>query len=164
VIQIKDAYYFSHDANARYDPKIIKMISVYGMKGYGWYWVIIEMLREQDNYKLSIYDQSDIDVIASQTYSDSEKINKYIEDCVKIFKVFKKTKKYLWNVSLLKRMEIMNEKRGKARKAAKIRWDKENSNHADAMQTHSGGNASKEKESKINNKISDLPELDWRKM
>jgi len=94
-MKIKDAYYFSHDANARHDPKIIKMISTYGMKGYGWYWGIIEMLREQDNYKLSISDQSDIDVIASQTNSDSEKIKKYINDCVKIFKLFRKSKKYL---------------------------------------------------------------------
>lgn len=161
---MKDAYYFSHDANARNDPKIIKMISVYGMEGYGWYWVIIEMLREQDNYKLSIYDQSDIDVIAFQTHSDLNTIQKYIDDCVKIFKLFKKTKKYLWSASLLKRMKIMEEKRVKARKAAKIRWDKEKSNHADAMRTHSERNASKGKESKVNNENSDYQELDWRNL
>jgi len=161
---MKDAYYFSHDANARNDPKITKMMSVYGMKGYGWYWVIIEMLREQDNYKLSICDQSDIDVIAFQTHSDPNRIKKYIDDCVKIFKLFKKNKKYLWSNSLLKRMKIMEEKRGKARKAAKIRWDKEKSNHADAMRTHSECNAIKEKERKGNNEISDYQKLDWGKM
>lgn len=161
---MKDAYYFSHDANARHDPKIIKMISAYGMEGYGWYWVIIEMLREQDNYKLSISDQGDIDVTASQTYSDSEKIKKYLDDCVKIFKLFKKTKKYLWSVSLLKRMKIMEEKREKACKAANIRWKRERERNADAMRTHSGRNAIKEKKKKRNNEISDCQELDWRKM
>ena len=40
----KDAYYFSHDANARLDPKNQAMICKYGMAGYGMYWIIIEML------------------------------------------------------------------------------------------------------------------------
>ena len=164
MIKIKDAYYFSHDANARNDTKIIKMISVYGMEGYGWYWVIIEMLREQDNYKLIISDEYDIDVIASQTHSERSKIQKYIDDCVNKFKLFKKSKKYLWSSSLLNRMKPMEEKREKARKAAKIRWDKEDGSNADAMRTHNESNASNGKESKINNKISDLPELNWRKM
>lgn len=164
MIQIKDAYYFSHDANARYDPKIIKMISVYGMKGYGWYWVIIEMLREQDNYKLSIYDQSDIDVIASQTYSDSEKINKYIEDCVKIFKVFKKTKKYLWSSSLLNRMKKMNEKREKSRKAANKRWNRGCQNDTKGMPNRYQNDALKEKKVKEKNKISDPPVLNLEEM
>jgi len=58
----------------------------------------------------------------------------------------------------------MEEKRGKARKAAKIRWDKEKSNHADAMRTHSERNAIKEKKRKGNNEISDYQELNWGEM
>ena len=153
MIQIKDAYYFSHDANARHDPKIIKMMSVYGMEGYGWYWVIIEMLREQDNYKLIISDQTDFDVIVSQINSDPENIKKYIDDCVKIFKLFKKSKKYLWSSSLLNRMKKMNEKREKGRKAANKRWNRGCQN--DAIK----GNKNKE-----NNKISDPPVLNLKKM
>ena len=50
----KDAYYFSHDANARRDPRIAQMMSVYGFEGYGWYWALVEMMREQAQYKLDI--------------------------------------------------------------------------------------------------------------
>lgn len=163
-MKIKDAYYFSHDANARHDPKIIKMISVYGMEGYGWYWVIIEMLREQDNYKLSISDQSDIDVIVSQTNGDLEKINKYINDCVKIFKLFKKSKKYLWSSSLLNRMEKMNEKREKGRKAANKRWNRECRNDAKGMPNQYQNDALKEKKVKEKNEISDPPVLNLEEM
>ena len=46
----KDAYYFPHDSNARHDPKIVAMTAVYGMAGYGYYWAIIEILREQKDY------------------------------------------------------------------------------------------------------------------
>ena len=164
MIKIKDAYYFSHDANARYDPKIIKMISVYGMEGYGWYWVIIEMLREQANYKLNICGIHDINVVANQTHSEANTIQKYIDDCVKDFKLFRQNKKYLWSPSLLNRMKIMEEKREKARRAAKIRWDKEKSNHADAMPTQCGRNAIKGNKSKRNNEISDPPVLNLEKM
>jgi len=161
---MKDAYYFSHDANARHDPKIIKMISVYGMEGYGWYWVIIEMLREQDNYKLSIYDQSDIDVIASQAYSDSERIKKYIGDCVKIFKLFKKSKKYLWSLSLSNRMKKMNEKREKGRKAAIKRHYGGCQTDAKGMPNRYQNDTLKEKKEKEKNEISDPPVLNLEKM
>jgi hypothetical protein len=164
VIKIKDAYYFSHDANARHDPKIIKMISSYGMEGYGWYWVIIEMLRELDNYKLSISDKTDIEVIVSQTYSELEKINKYLDDCVKIFKLFKKSKKYLWSKSLLNRMEKMDEKREKSRKAAKIKWDRGCQTDTKGMPNRCQNDALKEKKEKEKNEISDPPVLNLREM
>ncbi len=161
---MKDAYYFSHDGNARNDPKIIKMISVYGMEGYGWFWVIIEMLREEDNYKLNIYDQSDIDVIVSQTYSDSESIKKYIDDCVKIFKLFKKSKKYLWSLSLSNRMKKMNEKREKGRKAANKRWNRGCQNDVKGMPNRYQKDTLKGNKSKRNNEISDPPVLNLEKM
>ena len=47
----KDAYYFKHDAHARHDPKIRALINKYGLDGYGKFWVIIEMLREETTYK-----------------------------------------------------------------------------------------------------------------
>ena len=49
---LKDAYYFSHDSNARNDEKIMAMRSVYGLPGYAMYFMIVEILREQSNYKI----------------------------------------------------------------------------------------------------------------
>ena len=53
---MKDAYYFSHDSNARHDPKILEMRAAYGAKGYGWYWMIIEILRDQEAYRIKVKD------------------------------------------------------------------------------------------------------------
>ena len=50
----KDAYFFSHDCNARNDPKILALRSVYGAEGYGVYFMLVEILREQPEYKLSV--------------------------------------------------------------------------------------------------------------
>lgn len=49
---MKSARYFSHDADARRDPKIVAMIAKHGIEGFGRWWVIIEILREQDGYCL----------------------------------------------------------------------------------------------------------------
>ena len=62
----KDAYYFSHDANARQDPKILEMISVYGIEGYGRYWILVEMLREQSDYTLSLTGKYTFNALAMQ--------------------------------------------------------------------------------------------------
>ena len=62
----KDAYYFPHDSNARHDPKIIAMTSVYGMEGYAWYWVIVEMLREQESYRYSFKSKYAINSMAKE--------------------------------------------------------------------------------------------------
>ena len=50
----KDAYYFPHDCNARNDPKILALRSVFGAEGYGVYWMLIEIRREQPDYKLQV--------------------------------------------------------------------------------------------------------------
>jgi len=47
---MKDAYYFPHDSNATGDPQIMEMMDTMGTKGYGAYWILIEHLREQQDY------------------------------------------------------------------------------------------------------------------
>lgn len=47
----KDAYYFSHDSNAKDDPKCLMLIEEMGLEGYGIFWVLIETLRDQTEFK-----------------------------------------------------------------------------------------------------------------
>ncbi|MCK9454224.1 DUF4373 domain-containing protein [Sulfurimonas sp.] len=47
----KDTCYFSHDANAKDDYKCMLLIDQMGLEGYGIFWILIETLREQKNYK-----------------------------------------------------------------------------------------------------------------
>ena len=51
---MKDAYYFSHDSNAKDDPKCVLLIEQLGLEGYGIYWVLIEVLRDQPNYSYPV--------------------------------------------------------------------------------------------------------------
>lgn len=56
----KDAFYFSHDSNARNDPKMIKARRMGGLEIVGMYWCVVEMLREAENHELSIDSIEDI--------------------------------------------------------------------------------------------------------
>lgn len=50
----KDAYYFPHDSNAKDDPKCMMLIEQLGLEGYGIFWVLVETLRDQPNYKYPV--------------------------------------------------------------------------------------------------------------
>ena len=50
----KDAFYFTHDSNAKDDPKCIQLIESLNPEGYGIFWILIETLRDQPNYRFPI--------------------------------------------------------------------------------------------------------------
>ena len=144
----KDACYFSHDSNARNDPKILRMRRVYRSEGYGWYWALVEMLRDEEDYKLCIEDGGN--ALAMQMQCEENAAHKFIADCITPFELFESDGTHFWSNSLMRRMERKEEKSEKARQAALSRWEKKD--NANAMQTHSERNALKEskvKESKI---------------
>lgn len=132
---MKDTFYFSHDSNANQDPKILAMRSVYGWEGYGWYWMFIEMLRDQEDYHLNIEGKYAFNAFALQMHCDEEKTQQFINDCINEFKLFESDGKTFWSNSLLRRMEKAEERSKKARKSAESRWNKKA--NANAMQTHS---------------------------
>jgi hypothetical protein len=120
---MKDSFYFSHDSNANRDPKITKMRSVYGAEGYGWFWMIIEMMRESENYKLDIKSKYVFDAYAMQMQCERIKLIDYINDCIHEFELFDTDDDYIWSNSLLKRMKIKDEKSQKAKESANKRWN-----------------------------------------
>lgn len=155
---MKDTYYFSHDSNANQDPKILAMRSVYGWQGYGWYWLLIEMMREQQDYQLNIEGKYVWNAFALQMQCTDEEAQKYIMDCINEFHLFESDGKNFWSNSLLKRMEKADEKSSKARESALLRWEKER--NANAMQTQCTPNAIKEKKVKEKKEINYSHEIE----
>jgi hypothetical protein len=125
--------YFSHDANATNDPKIMLLIDQLGLEGYGIYWVLIELLRSQPDYKYPIHL---IPILARRFNNSAEKFNAIINS----YNLFIIEDETFFSLSLLKRMELMEAKSETARKAALIKWDKYKENKQ-LMQTHSERNA-----------------------
>jgi hypothetical protein len=132
----KETFYFSHDYNSRSDEKIKKLIYQHGYEGYGIYWAIIEELYQNANAM-----QMECERIAFELRTDSNRICSIIQD----FDLFVVEDGYFNSPSVQKRLDLRNNKSVKARESAKKRW-----NNANAMRTHSEGNAIKESKVKEN--------------
>jgi len=155
MTHMKDTYYFSHDSNARSDPKILALRSVYGIEGYGRFWILIEMLREQSDFRLKLNSSYVRKAIAKELECDEDDAMQFIRDCIEEFELFETDGEYFWSNSLLRRMEIKKEKSEKARQAAQARWEKkkqeQGEEYANAMQVKCGRSADavQVKESKV---------------
>ena len=115
---VKSSYYFSHDANARYDPDICLMRADYNIEGYGLYWIIVEILRGEPDYKLKF---SQFPAIAIQSGTSPEKVKQFIDDCINKYNLFKSDGEFFWSDSLIRRMDRIEQiakKRSEAGKAS----------------------------------------------
>jgi len=145
---MKNSFYFSHDYNARTDEKIRALIRAHGMTGYGVFWAIVEDLYNNNN---SI--KADFEGIAFELRVET----KIVENIVKNFDLFVIKREFIFSKAIKNRLKEVEEKSGKARKAAEIRWSGESERNANAMQTHSECNAiKKEKKEKKYNKETEI--------
>jgi len=151
---VKETIYFSHDSNAHKDPKILKLRAKFGWEGYGIYWAVIETLREQDGYRWKAEDKE----LLSYSFANGEAIvNEVIDYCLEIGLLIE-VDGFIQSNSLIRRMEIKEEKRKKkveaGKKGAEKRWEeKQNDSNAIAKEKQNDSNAiaknGKEKESKV---------------
>ena len=109
---MKDAYYFSHDANAKDDPKCVMLIEQLGLEGYGIYWVLIETLRDQPDYKYPIIL---IPALARRYNTTAEKVRSVINS----YGLFVVDEDNFFSLSLIERMKKFEHKREVARLAGK---------------------------------------------
>jgi hypothetical protein len=143
----KEAYYFSHDSSARNDEKILELRMDLGWEGYGVYWALIEMLRESNAFAM----RTQYKRIAFGLQVSEDLVKSIIED----YNLFIVNEDIFYSESLNHRMELKNAKSKKARESALKRWnskdkqEEQSERNANAMRTHSEGNASKVKESKV---------------
>jgi hypothetical protein len=122
----KDVYYFSHDANSRRDEKIISMRLDYGVEGYGRYFIILEIMREKENYKIEL-NKNSFRSLAYELNIKPDEVKTFIEDCVKEYELFFiDEQNFLCSESFLNRMETYNDMKEKksiaGKKGAKKRW------------------------------------------
>jgi len=153
-IMKKDAFYFPHFANARHDRKLKRVQKELGLEGYAIYFQLLEILREQLDFK---YPLSDIDLLADEMGTSEPKVKAVIVN-YDLFTLDEQDN--FFSIKQLYYLQPYIEKTQRARIAANKRWDKVNDD-ANAMQMHSKCNAdamqgkeskvkeSKEKETKL---------------
>ncbi len=116
---MKQTYWFAHDSNARNDTKILAIESLYP-SGYGWFFKVVEMLREQADYKLPV-NKFTIIALAVQLKTTAETAGKFLEDCKEIG-LFTGDDKSLWSESLLERMAGFDNRVKSGRESAIKMW------------------------------------------
>lgn len=143
--RMKDAYYFSHDSNAKDDPKCVLLIEQLGLEGYGIFWVLIETLRDQPGYK---YPLNLLPALARRYNTTSEKMKTVVNS----YELFQVDDNDFFSLSLMERMEKLDNKRERARiaglRSAEVR--RLNVGSTDVQQTFNDRSTSKVKESKVN--------------
>lgn len=73
----KDAYYFPHFCNARNDQRIIKLRRVLGAEGYGFYFMLLEVLREQNDFTFPVAGLEDL---SYEWHTSREKLVSVVRD------------------------------------------------------------------------------------
>lgn len=150
----KETYYFSHDSNAITDTKILNMRCDYGLEGYGLYWAIIEMMRNEEDYKLEL-NKNAYRAIKTLTNTTID-VEKYIHDCINDYGLFKEENEKFFSNSLLRRMleyerkKEINRENGKLGGRPKKTEEKPNANPIETEKNQNKVKESKGKENKIN--------------
>ena len=138
----KDSYYFPHDYNARSDPKIMALRAVYGAEGYAVYFMLLEIMREQPSYRLTV-NKYLWDTLSMQLGIDGAKIKHIVEDCCTEFSdggkpLLVNDGESIYSLSLLRRMEAMDKQNEQKKRAAEARWHRDGSGrNADALREQS---------------------------
>ncbi|MBQ7623891.1 MAG: DUF4373 domain-containing protein, partial [Clostridia bacterium] len=130
---VKDTYWFQHDYNARNDVKIQALMTDHGAAGYGVFFILLEVLREQSDYRLKL-DRYTYDTLAAQSRSDKKTVRKILKDCMEKYidaegPLICTDGEYIRSDGLIRRLEGLKENRERrseaARKAVNSRWNKE---------------------------------------
>lgn len=139
----KDICYFSHDSNAKDDPKCVLLIEQLGLEGYGIFWVLVETLREQPEFK---YPLKLIPALARRYNTTTEKM-KTVVSAYDLFLIENDT--FFFSQSLNRRMDLYLDKRKRLSEAGKKgnekRWNIAKPSPCDSIAI-----ANKEKEIKEN--------------
>ena len=139
----KDAYYFPHDSNAKDDPKCIMLIEELGLEGYGIFWVLIETLRDQPQYKAPM---SMLPALGRRYNSSGEKF-KAVVTRYGLFSI--DNDEFFYSEPFSRRMVAIDIKRKELSEAGKrgnaIRWQSGGESGGDRVAI-----AIKEKEIKVN--------------
>lgn len=153
ILMKKDTYYFSHDANARKDEKILTLLAAHGYEGYGIYWALVEMMFENSDTAIS---RKLLNGIAYDMRIDIAVLKKVITTCYAV-KLFQADKEKIWSNSLRRRKSEWEEKKKKHSEAGKrgmaTRWGLNNDviTKPNAVITiDNKGKESKVKEKKVN--------------
>lgn len=113
---MKEAYFFSHDYNARQDPKMQEVLMDYGVAGIGIYWCIVEQLYEQGG-RMAL---ASIKAIAFALHVAQDDVRSIVMN----YGLFDNDGTEFWSPCVIRRLESRKQTSEKRSKAIAKRWGK----------------------------------------
>ena len=114
--------YFSHDSNARHDPKIMSVRAEFNgdVRPYAWFFMILEIMREHesDGYRIKFNRQAKRGICMDLSITMDE-LDLFIQSAIDVKLLSMDDEDYLYSDSFLTRMSIKDEIRQKRSMAAK---------------------------------------------
>lgn len=173
----KDTYYFSHDVNASNDPKIIVMKELCGVISYAWWWILIEQLASQEEYKLPMdkitftglgiafgMKQNEANASSNEAkLSTAKQAEAYVNLLINECELLETDGEFFWSPSLLRRnllrkkkQEEISKKRSEAGRLGGLKSGKARSKTKQMLEANEANeaNEAKGKERKGNNSYS----------
>lgn len=173
----KDTYYFSHDVNASNDPKIIVMKELCGVISYAWWWILIEQLAAQEEYKLPMdkitftglgiafgMKQNEANASSNEAkLSTAKQAEAYVNLLINECELLETDGEFFWSPSLLRRnllrkkkQEEISKKRSEAGRLGGLKSGKSRSKTKQMLEANEANeaNEAKGKERKGNNSYS----------
>lgn len=156
----KDAYYFPHDSNAKDDPKCVLLIEQLGPEGYGIYWILVETLRDQPEYK---YPVSLLPALARRYNTTPEKVKTVVGN-YDLFVV--DGDNFFFSQSLIDRMIPLEKRKEQARLAGLKSAERRllgNGGSTDVQQPFNEGSTIRRDKIRVNKNIEDIEYSKGRK-
>lgn len=111
----ENADYFSHDADASNDEKVMYLESRFGFTGYAFYFKLLEILTRSNNFRFPVNELSK-GVLSKKIGVTIQLFNEILAECLRDeIKAFAIEDNFLFSPGLLKRMACLQEKRKKRR-------------------------------------------------
>lgn len=120
----KDSYWFKHDSTAGRGTRMRKMAFIYGHWGKGIYWDVIEILRDQSDYKFEL-DNESLRLLADLIgCKDEQKFINWFNDCVRL-DLLQVSDNYFYSQVLCENMGVWESKKTNGSKAKSKRNESE---------------------------------------
>lgn len=123
----KDSYWFRHDSTAGRTMRMRKLQHIYSHWGKGVYWDIVELLRDQDGYRMEA-DESSLqfacDLIGCK---DQVKFMNWFKTCLELG-LLVKNKKYFYCPALTENMKTWETKKQNGSKGGRPKKPKQEPN------------------------------------
>ncbi|NIM21879.1 MAG: DUF4373 domain-containing protein [Candidatus Latescibacteria bacterium] len=110
---------FLHDANARYDDRILVLRKRHGWAGYGLFWAIVETLRDSTDLRFPL---DRIPALAFSLQCDEAELQALVATCIEV-QLLCTDKHMLWSASLDQRIANYHADTERRSKAARDGWE-----------------------------------------